>query len=85
MGKFSDETIQAVWDKGKPIPGKNPNLYREDPKGNVIFGPSYGKKTQMGWEIDHKHPVNKGGTDCLRNLQPLQYAENKRKSDKYPY
>ena len=85
MGKFSQETIQKVWEKGKPIPGKNPNLYREDCKGNQLFGPSYGKQSAMGWEIDHKHPVSRGGTDCLRNLQLLQSAENKRKSNKYPY
>ncbi len=85
MSKFTSETIQKVWEKGRPIPGKNPNLYREDPMGNEIFGPSYGKTSPMGWEVDHKHPVSKGGTDCLRNLQPLQSAENRRKSNKYPY
>ena len=41
MGKFSEETIQKVWEKGKTIPGKNPNLYREDCKGNQIFDISF--------------------------------------------
>ena len=39
----------------------------------------------MGWEIDHRHPKSKGGTDCPRNLQAVQWKENRTKSDKYPY
>lgn len=39
----------------------------------------------MGWEVDHKHPVAKGGSDNPRNLQAVQWEENRTKSDKYPY
>lgn len=51
---------------------QNPNLYRKDPYGNVMYKPSYGTQSSMGWEVDHKHPVSKGGTDCDRNLQAVQ-------------
>lgn len=85
MSKFSQEKIQQVWEKGKIIPGKNPNRYRRDAYGNEIFRYSYGKGSPMGWQVDHKHPVSKGGSDQIRNLQPLQSAENKRKGNKYPY
>ncbi|NQT55862.1 MAG: HNH endonuclease [Desulfobacteraceae bacterium] len=83
--KFDDERIQEVWERGKKIPGKDSVLYREDAAGNVIYRPSYGKNSEMGWQVDHKNPVDKGGTDNLRNLQPLQTEENKEKSNRYPW
>ena len=39
----------------------------------------------MGWEVDHRHPVSKGGTDSTKNQQAVQWKENRIKSDKYPY
>jgi hypothetical protein len=80
---FSEEDIQSVWEKGKKIPDKNPDLYREDSLGNVIYRHSYGVTTAMGWEIDHSKPQAKGGTDHLNNLQPLYWKANREKSDKY--
>ena len=77
------EKKDQVWDKGQKIRGKNPDLYRKDIKGNVIYKPSYGKPTEMGWEIDHSKPQVKGGTDHLNNLQPLQVEANRSKGDKY--
>jgi hypothetical protein len=71
--------------KGKKVPGKDPDLYRQDAAGNIIYRSSYGKKSEMGWEVDHKKPVDKRGPDNLRNLQPLQTDENKEKSNKYPW
>lgn len=85
MSKFTQKQIQQVWEKGDVIPGKDPDRYRIDAYGNEIFRNSYGKDSPMGWQVDHKHPVSKGGSDQIRNLQPLQSAENKRKGNKYPY
>ena len=74
-----------VWEKGKIIDGKNPNLFREDQYGNQIYKLSYGKLTPQGWEIDHSKPTSKGGTDHINNLNPTQWRKNREKSDKYPY
>ncbi len=83
--RFDREVVRKVWDKGKRIPGKNPNLHRQDAAGNPIYKPAYGKDSGMGWQIDHKKPVDKGGTDNPRNLQPLQTDENREKGDRYPW
>ena len=50
-----------------------------------MYRSSYGKQSDMGWEVDHRHPVSKGGTDSSRNLQAVQWEENRSKSNKYPY
>lgn len=81
MPKKSD--IGKVWDKAQKVRGKNPDLYRRDPKGDVIYKPSYGKESDMGWEVDHKRPKAKGGSDSLRNLQAMQWENNRKKGDKY--
>lgn len=76
---------EVAWENAHKIREKNSELYRKDDYGNVIYKPSYGKQSDMGWEIDHKHPKSKGGTDSSRNLQAVQWEENRKKSDTYPY
>lgn len=46
----------------------------------------YGVTTRkgLGWEIDHIKPVAHGGADDLGNLQPLQWENNRGKSDNFP-
>ena len=78
------DEIDKVWEKGRKIPGKDPGLYRKDIHDNEIYKPSYGKATPKGWQIDHSKPVSAGGSDNLRNKQPLQTKANAQKSDRYP-
>lgn len=82
---YSKDQLDQIFAKGKKIPGKNPNLYRKDDLGNEIYRHSYGKETTMGWEVDHSNPKANGGSDCCKNLRPLQSSENARKGAKYPY
>ncbi len=80
---YTKERLDQIWNKGDKIAGKNPNLYRTDKEGNVMYKPSYGKMSEMGWNVDHSKPQAKGGTDHLNNLQPMNSRENSRKGDKY--
>ena len=70
-----------AWESAKKVRGKNPDLYRKDQQNNVIYKPSYGKTSDMGWEIDHSKPQSKGGSDHLNNLQPLNTKANRQKSN----
>ena len=81
----SKKTINNTWEKASPIKGQNPDVYRKDAYGNKIRKASYGTQGEFGWELDHKKPVSKGGSDNARNIQPLHWEENRQKSDKYPY
>ncbi len=75
---------QIAWDKASTIPGKNPNLHRQDSHGNQIFKPAHGKQGPQSWEVDHIKPKAKGGTDSPRNLQALQTQANRHKGATYP-
>ncbi|MEZ4447298.1 MAG: HNH endonuclease signature motif containing protein [Polyangiaceae bacterium] len=85
-GSFSEATKKEVWEKGEVVPGVDKNVKRKDAWGAWIEWKNYGDTTPngTGWEIDHKKPVAKGGTDDPSNLQPLQWQNNRSKADDWP-
>lgn len=79
---FSEETIQAVWQKGIIVPGNNSNVWRKDQCGAWIGRKEHGNRnSQYGWEIDHIKPESDGGGDELSNLRPLQWENNSSKQE----
>lgn len=86
---WSEDQKRAVWEKGIIVPGYEDvaDMYRQDVAGAWISYPQYGAtndETNFGWEIDHIFPEALGGNDSLANLRPLQWRNNRSKSDNYP-
>ncbi len=75
--------IEAAWERATTVRGEDPDVWRRDEQGNLIRWGSYGTEGKYGWEVDHRFPVSKGGSDDGRNLRALQTEANRKKSDKY--
>lgn len=79
------EVVQAIWEKGIIVEGYNESMYRKDSGGAWIARDAYADTSRdLGWEIDHVYPVSKGGDNCFVNLRPMNWRNNRSKSDDYP-
>lgn len=83
---FGSTTVGAVWQKGRAIDGYDAKIWRYDICGKPMKFSEYGNtNSEHGWEVDHIKPVANGGSDNLSNLQPLQWDNNRKKGDTYPW
>lgn len=84
MGNFTQEKINAAWEKAKTVAGHDANVYRQDSAGAWMQKDKYGKEENFGWEVDHMFPESLGGNENNINLQAMQWENNRTKSDNFP-
>ncbi|MCX6070807.1 MAG: HNH endonuclease signature motif containing protein [Chloroflexi bacterium] len=76
---WNQQTIEAVWQRGRAVAGDDPARWRKDDCGAWIGRAEFGDRgSQYAWEIDH---INPNGDDAIGNLRPLQWQNNVDKSD----
>ena len=79
MAKHSEEFLEAIWNKGRKVPGHEPDKWRKDQCGAWIKRSEYGKRSSpCGWEVDRISP---GGSYTLSNCRPLQWKNNNTKGN----
>ena len=44
----TNKQIEDAWNNAHKIRGKNPDVYRKDDYGNILYKSSYGKQSEMG-------------------------------------
>jgi len=68
---------EAAWSNARQVAGRDPNRWREDAYGAPMYYHNYGQRTNMGWDIDHRREITRGGTNAYSNLQAMQWHNNR--------
>lgn len=75
--KMSDFRRFSVWNSSRLVFGLDPQLWRIDPAGRIIFWDAYGDRSHSyGWEIGHITALADGGMDAYFNIQAEHWVTN---------
>ncbi|KAK9107561.1 hypothetical protein Syun_023572 [Stephania yunnanensis] len=69
---FPHSVKQQCWDKAEKIKGRDPDRWRRDSLGNIVFRKLVGCPGCLCHDYDHILPYSKGGKSTLENCQVLQ-------------
>jgi 5-methylcytosine-specific restriction endonuclease McrA len=81
---FDKITVAQVWLRAQPVRGQDPRRIRADVRGAWIAFAEFGRRSPLGWQIDHVRPVVRGGGDEPGNLQALHWVNNHSKGNAWP-
>ncbi|KAK6920887.1 HNH endonuclease [Dillenia turbinata] len=79
---FPYSVKQQCWDKAEKIKGRDPDRWRRDPLGNIVFRKLVGCPGCLCHDYDHIVPYSKGGKSTLENCQVLQATVNRSKGNR---
>ncbi|XP_057951657.1 uncharacterized protein LOC131146236 isoform X1 [Malania oleifera] len=69
---FPYSVKQQCWEKAEKIKGRDPDRWRLDALGNIVFRKLVGCSGCLCHDFDHIIPYSKGGKSTLDNCQVLQ-------------
>ncbi|XP_077224709.1 HNH endonuclease [Tasmannia lanceolata] len=79
---FPHSVKQQCWEKAERIKGRDPDRWRRDGLGNVVFRKLVGCPGCLCHDYDHILPYSKGGKSTLENCQVLQATVNRSKGNR---
>ncbi|KAG0452992.1 hypothetical protein HPP92_025355 [Vanilla planifolia] len=82
LRNFPYNVKQQCWGKAEKVKGRDPDRWRWDPLGNIIFRKLVGCPGCLCHDYDHIVPFSKGGKSTLENCQVLQATVNRSKGNK---
>ena len=85
--RYTQESLKReIFYKGNLIANEDSNEWRTDICGAIMQYSKHGNtNSEYGWEIDHIKPQALKGSDETYNLQPLNWRNNRKKGDTYPW
>ncbi len=92
MSDYTEEELDAIWQKGRVIEGMDPSVYRLDAADALMKKGLYGNEGNLGWEVDHIYPKEKlkakhvpeDRWNDMINLRPMNAKNNVAKGEDYP-
>ncbi|TKY55081.1 hypothetical protein E2542_SST19495 [Spatholobus suberectus] len=79
---FSHKVKQQCWEKADKVKGRDPERWRRDTLGNIVFRKLLGCPGCLCHDYDHVIPYSKGGESTLENCQVLQATVNRAKGNR---
>ncbi|KAG6686905.1 hypothetical protein I3843_11G045000 [Carya illinoinensis] len=79
---FPYSVKQQCWDKSEKVRGRDPDRWRRDAIGNIVFRKLVGCPGCLCHDYDHILPYSKGGQSTLENCQVLQATVNRSKGNR---
>ncbi|XP_021287123.1 uncharacterized protein LOC110418664 [Herrania umbratica] len=79
---FPYSVKQQCWEKAEKVKGRDPDRWRRDAVGNIVFRKLVGCPGCLCHDYDHIIPYSKGGKSTLENCQVLQATVNRSKGNR---
>lgn len=72
----------ACWNEAATVPGRDPERWRMDALGNLLFRKLVGCDGCLCHDYDHILPYSRGGESTLENCQVMQVKANRAKGNR---